>query len=95
MEDTHTYIYWFVELHLEFPHDQVLGKNASTVKVWFSILASTLYLPSQYITSRTLTWLCTFFMVSPKIALFINLNKFFSNSFFAKVLKFVLNSMYS
>jgi len=34
--DTHTHVYRFVELRFEFAHfyrDQVLGKNASTMKV--------------------------------------------------------------
>jgi len=60
----------------------------------FTIIISTSYLPSEHITSRTSTWLRTFSMVLSKIALFINLNKFFSNSFFVK-LKFLLNWMYS
>jgi len=52
-------------------------------KFGFAIIVSTSYLPVQCITNRT------FSMVLPKIALFINLNKLFLNSFFAKVLKFV------
>jgi len=77
-----TYVYQFIELHFEFPHfyrDQVLGKNAFTVKVWFRDYYLYTVSPTQCVTSRTITWLRTFSMVLPKIALFINLNKFFWN----------------
>ena len=62
-------------------------------KFVFAIIASTPYLSFQRITSCTLTHITH--IVLSKIALFINLNMFFSNSFFAKVLKFILNSIYS
>jgi len=53
-----TYVYQFIELHFEFPHfyrDQVLGKNAFTVKVWFRDYYFYTVFPTQCVTSRTIT----------------------------------------
>jgi len=82
---------------LSFRFSIAIRFSEKTLLLWkfsFAIITS-IYFSSQRVTSRTLTWLHTFSMVLPKITLFINLNKFFSKSFFAKVLKFVLSWMYS
>jgi len=93
----HTYVPWYIDLSnftSSFRISIATKFSEKMLLLWkfgFAIIASDL--SSQCITSRT--WLRIFFIVLLKIALFINLNKFFSNSFFAKILKFVLSSMYA
>jgi len=92
IEDVHTYIYRFIEF-AHFYRDQILQKDATTMKIRFRDHCHRI---SHFnVKSRTSTWLRTFFMNLPKIALFISLYKFFSNSMFTRVLKFVLSSIYS
>ena len=91
----------FVELYLEFPHlyrDQIVGKKHFYCES-LAIIASTSYLTSHFVNNFTYVVTHIFHgFVENRV---INLNKFFSNSSFAKsfkiakVLKFVLSSMYS
>jgi len=95
IQDTHTQVYRFVELYLEFPHlyrDQVVGKKHFYCES-LAIIASTPYLTSHFV--NNFTYVITHIFHGFAENRVINLNKFFSNSSFAKVLKFVLSSMYS
>jgi len=85
----------FVEFHLKFPNfyrDQILGKNSTTIKNRFHVHCLRADRSSQR--EFHISMLRIFSIVLPKTVSFISLYKFFSNSLFARVLKFVLSWMY-
>jgi len=96
VEYAHTAVNRLVKLYLEFAHfdgDQIFRKDTMAVKIQFRRS-----LPPHR-TVRPILLLILhqrlriFSMVLPNTALFISLYKFFSKSFFARVLNCVLSSM--
>ena len=91
------YIYRFVELHLEgahFYHDQILREDATTMKIGFRDHCLCTVSPNVSRVARWCNYAHFLFCRKPH-KLFINLYKFFSNSFFAKILNFVLSLFYN
>lgn len=94
----HTNILWaclnkfltYLSIANKFSLKRVVDLNSGR-----AINASASYRPVHLVNNLTTLCLRTFSIVFPKTALFLSINKFFSNSFLADTRKCVFKSMYA